>query len=493
MLDNPVAPAGNTIRITKLLIHETGTYNQQYRRPYNTELTGPVLHAIEEKIRDSAVLVPSSLSGIANQFIAPTATPEKQIDMVNGWGERRLRFVMEVVCNHYTGGKVILMVLGYSSHMGVSIHGHIDPRMEFYVNSVMKMSECIMQTPMGNTPFTKVEDNSHVIVNNNWTSVYGSDIEQRLRPQDIYAAMTRTHLPDQGSGVFDARQTNSGIAVKSRRTNGIASNYVSKILDDYKSAATTIGFGQNEMQILESARGYSGESLASNDQFLMAISAIRGTPVGNVFTFQDLQMLDPNVDNVTVVQLMMPTQKVSVHQTGQTADWGASDRNTKVATIMSQSVPALLMDLGLTRIVFMATNRTMGSVITVTVLDVNGFTSGDQTMAVQAFEKRLEFEILRDISFENQTDFAVEMRVDLLGETWIRLALDGDPHGVDYVTPSFCDALTVPVLTTDNQLVTSIASDFETLTHSLLNACDRSPLSGLSAASTNHQQPFGRF
>jgi hypothetical protein len=460
----------SNITITKFLLHETGSYNKQYRRPYNTNLTGSTMNAIVEKLQYANDFMPSAMAGLANQFISPVATPEREIEMVNGWNERRMRFMMEVVVDNYTGGRIIEVVLGYTSHVGVGISGSIDPRMEFYINSVMHIRESIDFTPTGNRKYTTVSDNSHILVDNNWKGITSNEVVQRMRPEDVYVTIGRTHLTDLKPGTtYDTRAVLSTMPVKSRRANANSANYMATVIKGYNDATISSPLEANSYSILEAARGNSSEGLISHDPFLSAIGNIRGYNSGNSFTYNDLQMLDQNVEHVTKVKLMAPTHRVSVHQTGQTADWGASDLNTSVATILSNAVPGMLMELALTKVILMATNRTIGCVIKTTIIDVEGFSNGDNSNAIAIFITRLENEVLRDISYNGSMDFAVEMHIDLLGETWIKLSLNGQP-AIDYVTPSFCDALLTPVITSDDTRAMTLASDFDTLTSQLIDS-----------------------
>jgi hypothetical protein len=457
------------VKVTKFLLHETGSYNTQYRRPYNTNLTGAGLNMMVERLGGASSYEASMMGGIANQFISPVATPEKQIAMINGWNERRMRFMMEVEYSYYTGGKITEVILGYTNYNGVGINGSIDPNMEFYINSTLHVRNNIEYTPTGNQNHISVADSSHVLVDNNWTGVYSSNKEQRMRPEDVYSTMSRSQIAGIGDGsLLDTRAMSSTIAVKSRRNNASAANYMSTILKGYSQAAMSAEFGMGDQEILSKARGFARESLASKDPFLLAIAQIRGMAVGNIFTFNDLKLLDSNIEYVTKANLMAPTVQAGTHQSGQTADWGGSDIYTTVATILSQSIPSLLMDLALTRIVFKSSNRDIGSVIRTMIYDAQGFSSGDQSQALDTFILRLEHEILRDVSFDNGIDFALEMHIDLLGETWVKLSLDGGPV-IDYVTPSFCDALMTPVITMDDQRAVTLASDFELLTSTLLD------------------------
>jgi len=456
------------IRITKFLLHETGSYNQQYRRPYNTELSGGTLGVMAERLDGATSYEPSLLGGIANQFIKPAATPEKQIVMANGWNERRMRFMMEIEQNWITGGKSTEVVLGYTNYVGVLASGVIDPQMEFYVNSTTQIRSNVEFTPMGTQVYNSVSDSSHILADNNWSGIFTPQKEQRMRPEDVYSTMSRQGLyTGLGAGsIYDSRSISTTSAVKSRRSNASAANYMAQVLQGYSNASQSREFGDSQEKLFTKARGDVAESLVSTDGFLSAIGQIRGTGIGNVFTYNNLLALDPQVELVTRAQLMMPVVQATAHQAGQTAEWGGADIFTTTATVLSNAIPSIMMDLTVTRLVFKTTNRNFGGAITTVVFDAQGFSSGDLTRQLEVFKIRLEQELLRDISFNNAIDFAIEMRVDLLGETWISLSLDGKAP-VDYVTPSFCDALMVPVLTCSDTLTTTIASDFEALSISL--------------------------
>jgi len=111
---------------------------------------------------------------------------------------------------------------------------------------------------------------------------------------------------------------------------------------------------------------------------------------------------------------------------------------------------------------FKSTNRTIGGMVDTRLFDVVGFSTMDLTPYAQNFKMRLEQEVLRDLTFGNTMDFAIEMRADLLGETWISVSINSGPQ-IDYVVPSFADALTVPVLTSNPGLAVTLANDFNTL------------------------------
>ena len=458
------------VKIVKFFLHETGSYNTQYRRPYNTHMEPDTIRSVLEQLGGSNKYNPSLLGGLSNKFITPSATYEKELTLANGWNERRLRFMLQVEYETAVGAKKTEIVLGYSNYNGVSASGHIDPRMEFYINSIMEVRNNVGYGAFGAQQRTAVLNSSHILIDNNWDGIYAQNRDQHMRPTDVYTAMTRVHLHGiPKDGIADARSMANSNAVKSRRSNAVASNYVSTIFDGYTKAVLESAHGDGAYSLMDAARGHAVEAAAAQDPFLSALMNIRQeSSIGNTFTINNLIQIDPNVDNVTVITLLSPTTQAITHQAGQTANWHGSDLTTTTANILSQTIPGILMDLALTRIVFKTTNRDITSTIRTAVMDAQGFVSGDLSAQLSIFVSRIETEVLLDISFNNSIEFAIEMNVDLLGETWLKLSLDGGP-AIDYVTPSFCDAILTPVVSCDDNRVINLASDLQILSEHLVD------------------------
>jgi hypothetical protein len=473
------------IRIVGLMMQETGTYNTQYVRPYNTVMDGSTLNVLTERVMNSHdhKINSGMLSGLTSCFIQPQAQPESEVGISNGWTERRIRFLLEIEFNYHTGGTSTQYIQGYTSHSGVISTGAIDPKMEFYVNSVTQTRKVHRQTPLGVQVFENVVENSHVLASNNWTNMYAPTQQRLLRPQDVFTNISHSHLSgafEQGVGnYYDGRSTLRGEAQKSRRSNGLSSVYAASIIDAYATASQLTDFGQNEDQLLQSARGNVVENPAATDPFLSAITNINSRVVGNKFTFGDLQILDQNVVNVTNYAVPGAVQRTTAHQTGMTASWGGSDRVTQAATILSQSIPAIMMDLMLRTVAFMSTNHDLTGQMRTVMVDAKGFSNMDITRNCDLFIHRLEKEVINDLTYGNQEAYTVEMRVNLAGETWIKISI-GNSGVIDFVTPSFCDNLFVPVLTTNHDTVAQLAGDFESLTTTIKDAIGSNYIGGQS-------------
>lgn len=457
------------IRVTKLIMMETGTHNEQYRRPYSTSITGHTRNMILERLNGAENYTPQQLGTVAGGFITPTAQPEKKIDIIGGWNSRRMQFILEVERISQLGGGYKEVFMGYTDYDGVSQSLHIDPKMVFYINSTASVKQYLGSVGVGGRQFeTSVLNNSHVLVSNDWNGIYTKERENRMRPEDVYAQMAVAELGNviDPRDTYDDRAVLSAIPTFSDRANNSSATYMSRVLTGYTKAIRGSDINASSTSQFDSARGIMHEPLISHNSFMVAMQQVNGGR-GHSFSYGDLLQIDPNADNIKVVILLDSRTRAQTHQAGQTANWGASDLETVSASILSNSVPSLMMELTMSKMAFMATNRNFGAEVTVMLGDARSFVSADLSAYMDIFVTRLKTEILPIISYNNEIDFELEMVIDLLGETWLKLSMNGQPS-VDYVTPSFCDALMVPIVTNNPMLATNIATDFNLLGDTLV-------------------------
>lgn len=475
------------IRVIKLVLRETGTYNPQYSRPYETMMDGQTLSHIVNQVMSSTTkeVTPSLMQGLSGAFIKPQATPGGEIGIVNSWSERRCRFFLHVECDTGVAGTITQYIQGWTNHLGVSDRGfgkaHADPDMEFYVNSIVATKRVEMWTPTGNQIQETIIENAHLLQANQFTSMYQPNQQRMIRPQDVFVNIALEELqPDFGSGrgevgagnVYDARTTLQAEAQKSRRRNGMPGTYAASIMDSYRIATGTgTDFNMSESSILETARNQVVESQASTDPFISSMTNIIGTIATNKFRMRDLLALDNNTQYVTNLSIAGNVQqRTRVHQTGDTQHWQGSDRVTQAASLLSQAVPSLMMDLLISNLTFKSSNHDgMGGQPLTHILDARSYTNLDLQRNLSMFKHRFEREILSDVTIGNSCSYMLEMEVNMQGDSWIRIALDS-PNMVEFNVPSFCDSLIVPVLTTDPHSAMNIAHDFSALNNGIKEA-----------------------
>lgn len=490
--------------ITKLLIFETGEYNQQWSRPYTTNFDGHVVNQFHEQLQGLDHYAPANFSGIAQSFLRPSMGVDVHKDGIaipEGWNSRRCRFLMVVEYDGHLGTRMQEVLTGYTTHVGAMPHGGImhheaqlltvDHDMQFFVNSTIQLQVQREYGPMGNREIMAVAKNSHVLADNSFGSLFTPEHQEKMRPTDLFAVMSRSHLhrvrdeagdiPGVGPRLFDGRSANTNMAALSLRGNVIPSNYVARVMDNYQNAAVTNNDpSRANGDFYANARSYSNDGLVSQDEVLRMIADLRGEPIGNTFRFRDLVRLDATIQGRVMGRTSGRTERMGgLHQVGQTTEWYGQDPSTLAATIISQCVPGIMADIALTRMHFkmhneMAVSGNYSAVDPTTflgrpgyqpemaILNCAGFGDQDLSPAMFAFEKRFWFEVMKDLSFDNQVRFMVEVNADLMGETVVNISLDGRPI-TQYVTPSFADALLTPLVTKNHEHVVNVANDFNDL------------------------------
>jgi len=500
-------------KITKLLIYETGEYNRQWSRPYTTNFDGHVLNQFHEQLQGLDHYAPANFTGIAQSFIKPAAQVDLNgggIAIPQGWNSRRCRFMMVVEYDGHLGMRMQEILTGWTEGVGAMPQGGIlhheaqplmvDNDMIFYVNSTIQLQVKSEFGPAGHRETMAVAKNSHVLADPKYGSIFTPGTQERMRPTDLFAVMSRSHLhavrdeygniPGVGPRLFDGRNAMTNMAALSLRSNVIPAAYMSRVMDNYHNAAVTNNDpSKANGDFYTNARTYSNDGLVSNDEVLRMLADLRGEPIGNTFRFRDLVRLDPTIQGRALGRCSGRTEKITgLHQAGMTKEWDGRDAVTLAATIISQCVPGIMADLALTVMHFrthneMAVSGNYSAVDPTTflgrpgrepdfaIINVAGFGDQDLGPGMYAFEKRFWFEVMKDLCFDNQIRFMLEVNCNLTGETVVNISLDGRPIE-QFVTPSFADALLTPLVTNDHNHVVQVANDFNQLLTAVVPTTD---------------------
>lgn len=468
-----------TIRVAKLIIQESGTYNPLYSRPYQTHVDSTTLDNLNRRIEETrgGQITGALFAGIASNIVSPSATPGFEIPIPMSWAERRIRFVMETHVTLPTGSTMIYYFQGYTSHLGVGTSGSVDPKMEFIINSYVRVNRAQVPTAYGMTVRDVITESAH-IVNGQVMSQSPQGDAYGIRPSDIFTGIQSNYLSQAYQGfnpndsLYDPRIGMRGESMRSNRSNNIAGNYLAKVVDTYQSGKTLADFGQSDKDIIGRCQNMTHEASAFENPFIRAVSMRRNGHTVTSFTFPELLSIDPGAAANTHYVTLGATQSVQLHQAGQTAYWNGSDRETLAATVLSNSIPAIMMDLMFSGIHFRSTNHDQAGMVSTGIIDANSLTNADLTQNMEIFKRRLEREVMFDLTHGNYDLYQLEMRADLFGETTISIAFDSGPM-YTYTTPSFCDSLLSPVVTMSKDNFFSITNDFEQLMNNLPGSDDR--------------------
>jgi len=485
-------PNMESIRVAQLTLQETGTYNEMFSRPYVTHMDNYTLENITNRVEQLHInndnrshINGAGLAGLAINMASPSAAPMGNIMIPQGWSEKRVRFVLEVHCTSRIQGNTVYYFQGYTSHYGISQGGYIDPTMSFIINSFTGVRRTEVVTPNGISSIDSIIETAHVV--NGEIQVTYNDPQQKflMRPFDIFAGMQSNFIKGgysyigQDVSLHDTRSMVKREPSRSSRSNNIPSAYVANILDQYIIANNTLDSHTGDNNVLTTASNKTYERTLVENQFIRAITNIKGIGTGTVFTYDDLCRIDNNTPNVTNAITVGRVQKIepygvgtlgnSIHHTGDTAYWNSADRETVIATILANAVPALMLDNMMWRLAFRTSNFDASGRFSSIVTDGRGFTNLDLGPFMEVFKSRLENEVLFDLTYGNQFSIMIDAQVNLHGESIYWISLDGQ-CSIAYSVPSFCDSLIAPVVTDNSKNLYNLVSDFDILVNSVAEA-----------------------
>lgn len=450
--------------IKQFVLQRTGTYNDQYRRPYNTVLDHSTQQQLVDTITNTPGLTASHLAEASNQFMQPSATPESMIVIPNGWGTERIRFLLAITTTDHMGNVNNEHVVGYTDYSGVSNNLNIDPDMIFHINAISITQTTMVRTPMGNQYSNRLIDTSHILSDTNYSNAFNPNQMFNLAPENVFNRMNVLDMTaglneyDSDSFLVDTTGILNQTAVKSKRSNNIIPVYAATMFNSYTNALQNHQYDVNSAR--SEASGLARSDPARNDTFMNWLQKNGSMQRNNMFRYRDLENFCNNVRNVTIV---VPTDVYNDtrHRVGSTSDWHGSDINTVFATSISQSVPSYMLDYSINKIRLFSTNMDFTGRINTTFSDVKSFSDGpDMPHRLEAFKAKLESELIRGLTYNGQISYQLELTVDLLGETFIRLSVNGSAF-IDYVCPSFADGLMSPVVTNNKNVLDTLVNDFD--------------------------------
>lgn len=473
------------MNIVKLALLDTGTYDQMYLRPYEINDSHRNLAVIKEVTHGGSNITATSLAGVAGNVLRPQAAPLAPASITNGWNNRRYRFFMEIVDLDLTGTETVQYLTGFTDHTGVSMGGHVDPNMRFFVASSIQMKSLVYATPMGRVNQMAVANASHVI---NVHQVPGINFHPGMetinlqRPTDICSTIQTAQYRRVSDEFFDPRTSFVQENVKlSRKDNSIAPSYLSDVLQAGVQAMSQADESSSEIEIWKNAAGTTRENAYSQDNTLFELHQKTSFQEGDSFTYAELKRLCPHLDNVTKYlpvatmtqqqNMVGPTPFVGVYETGQNDGWQGQNTETVWATILSNAIPAIMLECMLKECFFTIHDHTLDGSIDVrfqSVVPLGQHLNGPQLAEQFAF--RLKNEVVRDLRGGNPTPFSITAMFDIIGESRMEIQL-GSNYPLPFATPSFADNLFMPVITIGQKGLNHIADSLEFFTSNLLPDC----------------------
>lgn len=472
----PLGSTQNQITIESLDVYESGTYSQQYRRSIDTTVDGSTLLKLQESTRDGTTLNSQMLSTVASQIVNPSMNVDGHSDIAGGWGEKKFRYVMVLnIVNTMGGFKNRKVLTGYTNHMGITAgmgdnSVHLDPNMMFFINSDLTLRDSTVPSPCGTRMMTRTE---RVNVDQVITGSYGfgrSSVDVSIRPEDILMNMSSGAdvMAHGGGQVVDTYSQFVGSPVKlSARANASPSHYLFKILKSYSDAASygDTSFAEDGFDdiMVSTANGVKDRSF-TDDVFLTRLREVSEFMDNGYFTYRDLLQLFGEIDPIVSVHKYRSngTVHMTPPQAGDSAAMDNSDATTMVMARISNSLPSMMFDSLLAAGGFVFTNDVPGAQPQITPIDplmfgsiVKGMDVGE---CIRSFQARFLTELAPILTYQNQVRLTVKIVAHVFGNTELIINYDGTGD-YKYNLPTFCDAVTSPMVTNQMGRINNIARD----------------------------------
>lgn len=466
------------LTIVKIMAFETGTYNNMYHRPYESNVNVDLLNQYDEVTRGGRIINESSLQVLAPHIIAPSAQAESQIVIQNGWGQKRFRFIMVVQEDQGIGGALMHIMSGYTDHndvVGMS-ETTINPQARLIFNTVVTVNVVQGYQSQDQTAQvqSRVVDSYHVIqrpIANTPSRGWGSSGVVSLRPEDVVDQMATDNYSTTGETISLCNGFATENMVRSSRMNNSSPDYLARTLNaiaysarEYEqNASSSKGYGT----MLDNAIGHLQERQLNNDQFMRDLLLRTAMRQEGSVAWGELQNIFPYINDPTITQFKRtdPAKKDLYMSTqGNTEYWTTSTMEVQIAARIAAAFPSAMVGMLIGRATINCSNMNvhnrMDSQCSVSAL-VPGVTI-DLVTAAEHLKQRMYIDVLNSVTQNDRIPLSVQVRCDVLGDTFITVQFNcGRP--IDFALPTFADHLFTPVLAQSRQALDGLANDFSKL------------------------------
>lgn len=469
--------------IRRALFTETGTYNDDFNRPFVPQVTSDTRDRLQRQTEMGNNLSISAVASAAAEIMRPQSMVESAVNVVNGWDNRKFRFMLEIEHPTIGGSRVVDLISGYTDYTGISQQtNNMDPGLRLYINSVT-----------GITEYTRIGQDGrqyrdvHVRESNQVMSGYfnpAARINQYfLAPQDLFDGIGLNNalggLADSRDlATIDSRGTALDAPRLSNRSNNHGGSYLSRVLGAYSGSLRSASMSEDNMStVMKSAKSSVADRHICEVQSLDQLMQRTDLQHNQCVTWGELLAIQPNLENLTHVAFNRGNVVMDrLAERGNTENWDSITNETIAATIIRNTIPALMNDCKLTKVAFTATNDLAnnfnGQQYSVVMADANSFAkileidSPVMQKNLNAFTHRVATELMPGLSHNNMMLCTVNVRCDLWGDTYIDVSLNGGPM-IPFSNAQWADSLSAPIVTIDAKNRTTMARDMGALLDTL--------------------------
>lgn len=487
--------------LRRLIVAGTDGYHKLYQRPYEINVSNRSIDAVSNILDENRNSInDNTFRSIVGEILAPSANVDEHYEsfIPNGWGERRLRFILEVEVRYRHADSKICYYQGYTTFDGWSDSAKdFDSEMEFIINSYIHVVRRIRPYPNGERSVIDIICDSGQFESDNQVSTMLAPTNTYImRPQDIFRKLTEDEqsnlmgmYEDAGSGmnyrnINDQAHGLHAFAKSNNRRNNIPSAYFSRVIDGYYKSIVGDTLYNNTADVYRTAVGHVTETDAGTDPFILFMNGIVGRMTGHRFTWKTLLKVDPTIyDRLDIIKSGDSYSRQIIGKDGEY--WTGSDMTTQVANIVIQAIPALMTRHNLTNVSYYCTNMTIDGSIDSRILHARSVSNADMTFFYQRFEDDFPSQVAYSFSSGYNIPFSISVDSDLFGDTILTISINDEPE-TKFVLPTFCDSLIPPILTSDNDHYDNIVQTTKVLVSGVIDNTEFSTANSIEEIITNN-------
>lgn len=474
---NVVTSSSFQTEIMSLFLQDTGTYNDMVHREYSAHMTNDTINGIVESVVSNRGGVPvGGMSSIAPSIMDLNARSATSVIIPNGWGERRLRFLLQARerSAQFPNMVYYTYIQGFSSHLDVTLQtGIIDPNTVFFVNSFVRIQESVAQLPTGGSTIQHRVVASGQLLNGVLMSQQYPDGESKfLRPVDV---MNRIQLETSASihngEVVDFRSSQVGgnNSVLSNMFNNSPTHYMERLIRPITDAIGNVNYGSGFGNIVDNyvSNAMAYEPSLNQNPLLNLLERQNGRPGSGTFTLAELNNIDPSVPQKTKYR---PTGDIYVNgisTRGNTAYWTSAEPETIMAMKLLHSIPSLMWNHYIGFASFNFTNAFGNNRVEIKPHQFNPITVFTPPEATREFMRQLEMTVANDISYNNNIMFDVDVNASIIGDIQIAISINGSPSKTTFVAPAFSSGILNPLYTHDTNHFNNFASNIMSISEGI--------------------------
>lgn len=451
----------DNIRIPRLFLVDARPIREGvYSRPFSLNATNDSLQTLGAMIHDEYHNPRGNLSEVDLAKYVPNIinldpNPCK-IDVVNGWNEKRARFMMEVEVNF--GSTIIkTYIQGYTDYIdATAISGLLDNNMAMYMNSILTVS--ITRDPVSGRCHVNRQEFYNVIPGDRGNSprfelidTNSGMVKKLIRPEDVLTSLIVTEKYEGlNSQVYmDADNVNRNVT--SSRAHNDPLKYFKSITNAFIDAKGIANTPDDRLEIFSETQKILYENDITRNPFINALWNATGELLPASFSLGILELIDPGVRPIYTARTEAPivTKETAFLQTENTESTFQPTPEAIKANIIATTIPTYMCEAMITNLVVSMTN--INNEPTVIVSSFNSFVEYvDLVRQVNLIISKIEHILLPKLTDGNYTVVEVFVSADILGEIVIGIGLNHQ-EPIVYRFPCYADGLYAPVVSTSEQ------------------------------------------